>query len=825
MSPASVASAAAAALLMALVLPGTIELLALSAAALLPARPRAGRRRSRAGSVQPVRKLAVVVPAHDEEKLVGRCVRSLLATRRGAFELRVLVVADNCTDHTAPEARAAGVEVLERTDPQRRGKGYALELAFAKLLAEGVDAIAVVDADSEVSEDFAVALVERFEAGARAVQVRYALANADASQKTRLVDLAWNAFNLVRPRGRDRLGASCGILGNGFALSRQSLERCPYRARSIVEDLEHHVDLVLDGQIVEFDARAWVRADTPTQRRGLETQRKRWEGGRLGVARLALPRLARALASGRWRAWEPLADLLLLPLSFHASACVLLAACFGGTLRWLGLGALVALAFHVLSALWVMRAGPAHWLALSFAPFYVAWKLTLLPAIVRSGRKDSAWQRTQRESGSLRVAYLVNQYPKISHAWITREIDGVEASGIGVERFSIRDAGEPAVNPRDVEEKRRTHVLWRGGIAQAAMAAAEVLAVALSRPIRFSHAAREAVGMGRRSHRGLVKHGFYFGEACLLLRRLRAQGVGHVHAHFGTNSATVAALCRLLGGPTFSFTMHGPEMLTLAGTREIRRKIALARFVVAISHHGRSQLYRETAFHAWSKIQLVRCGADALFLDQPAWPIPAEPRLVCVGRLSAEKGHLTLLESLAALAREGRRFELELIGDGDMRALIETRARELGLERSLVFSGWRGPREIVQAILAARAMVLPSYEEGLPVVFMEALALRRPVVSTYVAGIPELIVEGETGWLVPAADVERLTRALRAMLCAPTERLEAMGDTGRARVARQHDSRVEARKLARLFAGERLELTQVQALADESARAPQEVHS
>ena len=806
----STLASALAVLLVCAMAPGTLELLLLSMAGCFPARARSKTRRT--GQEQRVRSLGVVVPAHDEERLVERCVKSLRAMTRGDFELRILVVADNCTDETAELARRAGAQVLERIDAQQRGKGHALELAFKTLLAEGVEALAVVDADSEVSPDFALAVVERLRSGADGVQVRYALSNAAHSVKTRLVDVAWNAFNLLRPRGRDRLGLSCGILGNGFALSARSLSLAPYLARSIVEDLEHHLALVQGGQRVEFEPAACVRAETPTHAKGLKTQRTRWEGGRLKVARQELPRLAKALVGGRGRVLEPMADLCLLPLSFHAAVCTALALGFSGWPHWAGVVGLAVLALHVLATLLVLGAGPGHWLALVLAPCYVLWKLSLLPAIALAGRSKTNWQRTQREAGgreagALTVGYLVNQYPKISHAWITREIDGVEASGVRVERFSIRDAGEPEVNPRDAQEKRRTQVLWRGGAKNALAAGVEVCAVFVSRPLRCWAAAREAAHMGRGSNRGLLLHFFYLAEACLFLRRLRAAGVSHVHAHFGTNSATVAALCHVLGGPTFSFTMHGPEMLTLAGTNEIRRKIALARFVVAISHHGRGQLYRETAFHAWRKIALVRCGADELFLDQPAVPLDAKQRLVCVGRLSPEKGHLTLLDALATVAREGPAFQVELIGDGELRPLIEARIRELGLEQHVFISGWKGSHDVKQAILRSRAMVLASYEEGLPVVFMESLALRRPVISTYVAGIPEIVLQGQTGWLVPAASVEALSVALRELLLASDEQLCALGNAGHDLVARQHDSRLEARKLALLFRGDELEQT------------------
>jgi glycosyltransferase involved in cell wall biosynthesis len=253
-----------------------------------------------------------------------------------------------------------------------------------------------------------------------------------------------------------------------------------------------------------------------------------------------------------------------------------------------------------------------------------------------------------------------------------------------------------------------------------------------------------------------------------------------------------------LGGPTYSFTAHGPEEFDRVKALALEVKIERAAFVVAISSFGISQLYRWCESKHWAKIYLVHCGVDEMFLTQPHTPVPELPRLVCVSRLSEQKGHLLLVEAARRLAALGLQFKLVLVGDGPLRPQIETSIAQLGLRDYIEIAGWASNSEVQQHILAARAMVLPSFAEGLPVVIMEALALSRPVISTYVAGIPELVSD-VCGWLVPPGAVEELTAAMQAALQLPVEQLEQMGKAGAERVVGWHDAAIEARKLAALF--------------------------
>jgi glycosyltransferase involved in cell wall biosynthesis len=390
-----------------------------------------------------------------------------------------------------------------------------------------------------------------------------------------------------------------------------------------------------------------------------------------------------------------------------------------------------------------------------------------------------------------RALWLVNQYPKISHTFITREIAAMERLGWEIDRVSIRGTPGDEDDPSLRDEARRTHrVLDQGALALGR----DLLAEALRAPRRFAGAVRAAWRMGGRSPRGRLVHLVYLAEAAHVARRCRMRGIGHIHAHFGTNSAAVAWLAARLAAIRFSFTVHGPEEFDAPAALSLGDKADAAGFVVAISHFGASQLRR------WSpgaRIAVVRCGVPAeAYRD--ATPPPDAPVLVCVGRLSEQKGHALLVEASAIVAPRVPGFRLVLVGDGPLRPAIEARLAALSLDDVVTITGWADPEAVRGHIRDARALVLSSFAEGLPVVIMEAFAQGRPVVTTWVAGIPEL-VEENCGWRVAAGDVRALAEAMEQAATAAPGTLAAMGQAGRARVSALHDIDAEAAKLAALI--------------------------
>ena len=396
----------------------------------------------------------------------------------------------------------------------------------------------------------------------------------------------------------------------------------------------------------------------------------------------------------------------------------------------------------------------------------------------------------------MKIAYLVNQYPKVSHSFIRREIAAVEESGLTIERFSVRRCESELIDPDDKNEFQKTKVILDVGIAGLLI---KLILVALKTPIPWLKSLWLALQVGRSSQRGIFYHLIYLAEACVLLGWLKKSGIEHLHVHFGTNSATVAMLCNALGGPSYSFTVHGPEEFDRVKDLAIAQKINRAAFVVAICSFGKSQLYRWCDYKQWSKIHVIHCGVDNNFLNQTVEDISSEPHLTCVGRLCEQKGQLLLLQAIGELLQEGKKCKLTFVGDGDLRAEVESLIENYGLKEQVKITGWASGEEVKNHIINARALVLPSFAEGLPVVIMEALALGRPVISTYVAGIPELVKHGVNGWLVPAGSVEELKNAIRSALVLSEEELTKMGKAGAESVFLRHNVVREADKLVELF--------------------------
>ena len=379
--------------LVAATLPLVLELTLVTAPSLLPARRRRDAQPDRAQYA-----LAIVIPAHNEEILVSRCVRSVLEAAGNSANTRVYVVAHNCTDRTTEEARKAGAEVLIYDDPTARGKGFALSHGFKNALDRGANAVMVIDADSVVSKNLVSEVKGLLANGAQAVQCRYEMESPTDKTSGRLAAVAFRAFNVIRPRGRQRLGLSSGIFGNGFALTRGLLREVPYGAFSVVEDLEYHINLVLARKRVHFLETARVLASLPASEQGENVQRSRWEGGRFRAARSWTWPLLKQVLRGNLRMAEPLLDVAGLPMAYGVLA-LLLALCVPVPgIRIYAAASLLVVVLHVLAA---AASGPDFLKTLGFlamAPIYIVWKLRLLPSVLRGAAGNAAWVRTNRDS-------------------------------------------------------------------------------------------------------------------------------------------------------------------------------------------------------------------------------------------------------------------------------------------------------------------------------------------------------------------------------------------------------------------------------------------
>ena len=394
------------------------------------------------------------------------------------------------------------------------------------------------------------------------------------------------------------------------------------------------------------------------------------------------------------------------------------------------------------------------------------------------------------------VAYLTGDYPKVSHTFILREVQAVRAAGVPVITCSIRKP--PAAEFKGQEElaaRAETFYVIEAARNPLRLLSAHGRALVRS-PGTWLRTLALAVRMRAPGLKALLWQIFYFLEAGVLADHLRQNRVRHLHNHFGNSSCSVAVLAAELAGIPFSFTEHGPAIFFEVDRWSLPEKIARAAFVVAITHFCRSQLMLFSRPADWPKITIVHCGVtpEAYRRD----PGGNGKRMAFVGRLDPVKGALLLIEAMARVLKSHPDASLTLAGDGPARAGAEARARALGIEGSVRFAGFMTQGQVADLLAQSDMLVLPSFAEGLPVVYMEALASRIPVVASRVAGVQELVEDGVTGYTIPPGDVGSLTdRILRLMDDPATAR--AMGEAGRKAVEAQHDVRKEGAWLAEIF--------------------------
>ncbi len=356
--------------------------------------------------VTPRLKFDVIIPAHNEEAGIARTVSNLSRVDYPVELRRIVVVADNCSDATAERAREAGATVLERHNKELRGKGYALQLAFERSLADGfADAVVVVDADTEVTSNLLHAFGLRLEAGAQAVQAHYGVLNPHASWRTQLMAVSMALFHKVRSLGRERLGASCGLRGNGMCFTHAIIRQVPHEAFSIVEDLEYGIRLGKAGQRVHYAWEAEALGEMVSSEKAARSQRRRWEGGRMAMMReYGVPLLAEGLRKGDKVLVDLAMDLLVPPLSWVVLGSGAVAVGSAVLAFWRGAvgpsasvaaASVLALVLYVMRGWWMSGMGLAGLGALARAPFYVAWKLWLM--LSRPEEKKGEWVRTARE--------------------------------------------------------------------------------------------------------------------------------------------------------------------------------------------------------------------------------------------------------------------------------------------------------------------------------------------------------------------------------------------------------------------------------------------
>jgi colanic acid/amylovoran biosynthesis glycosyltransferase len=395
-----------------------------------------------------------------------------------------------------------------------------------------------------------------------------------------------------------------------------------------------------------------------------------------------------------------------------------------------------------------------------------------------------------------RIGYLVSQYPAPSHTFIRREVEALRRRGLSVETFSVR-APEASVRLTEVDRQERSRTFYLLPLRGAAAVAAHLWA--LRRPTRYLSALALALRHRVPGARALLWSVFYFVEAMVLARELSRRRIGHLHNHFANAAANVGMVACAYLELGWSLTLHGTSEFDYPAGLLLGRKLARARFAACVSWFGMAQAMRAAAPCDWDKLLIVRCGVDVRALPAPP-PRPVKPlRVVCVGRLSPEKGQLGLLAAFAEGCRRGIDAELRLIGDGPDRLAVEAAIASRDLAGHCVLLGQRPEDETLAEVAAADVLVSASFMEGLPVALMEALGMAVPVVAPRLAGIPELVEDGVTGLLFTPADWQALARCLERALGDRALR-ERLGRAGQQRVRDEFDADGACEPLYRRFA-------------------------
>jgi len=397
----------------------------------------------------------------------------------------------------------------------------------------------------------------------------------------------------------------------------------------------------------------------------------------------------------------------------------------------------------------------------------------------------------------VRVAYTVSRFPHVSETFIARELAAVSAQpDMELELLSLVPPVDPTVHTVARPWMAR---LRRPGPREAAAA---VVWWSLRRPMRLASSVVLIAGGYARHPRLLARALATVPLAAAHARRLAAEPVDHLHAHYATYPLLAAWLNHRLAGVPYSFTAHAHDLFV--DQSFLRERVSAARFVVAISEYNR----RFLAVHAGkgTPVHVVHCGVDpSAYRFRPRPPRAAGPvRALCVASLQEYKGHRVLLEALAGGGDDLARVELDLVGSGPERGELEALARRLGLEPRIRFHGSL-PETAVTALLdRADLFVLPSVVasngqmEGIPIALMEALAVGVPVVASRLSGVPELVPDGETGLLAEPGSAEQLRLVIRRVLADP-DGARTRAEAGRQLVEREFDVHRSAAALAALF--------------------------
>ena len=395
------------------------------------------------------------------------------------------------------------------------------------------------------------------------------------------------------------------------------------------------------------------------------------------------------------------------------------------------------------------------------------------------------------------MAYLVSQYPAISHTFILREVRALRELGFHIAVASINPADRQASQLTDEERQEAAKTLYVKQVSPFRLAASHLRSL-VRNPVRYFSSLWFALRLGGTDVRRMLFGLFYFAEAAVITEWMRSAGIQHLHVHFATPASAVGLIGSRLSGCGLSITVHGPDEFYDVSQYQLAVKIESASFLCTIGNFARSQLMKLSPVEQWCKFEVTPLGVDpARFSRQPP-PANDTFEILCVGRLVPAKGQHILLAAVRELTNRHRKLSVRIVGDGPDRRSLEEQAQSLGVAGSIHFEGSVNQDTIREFYNRADAFVLPSFAEGIPVVLMEAMAMQVPCITTRITGIPELIRDGVDGLLVCPSDHAELADAIERLMDDPKLRC-ALGCSGRKRVMERYDLATNTRLLAEVF--------------------------
>ena len=403
------------------------------------------------------------------------------------------------------------------------------------------------------------------------------------------------------------------------------------------------------------------------------------------------------------------------------------------------------------------------------------------------------------------IGYVLGLYPRLGHTFIRDEIRALEEIGTPVVPISINLPPASDKAGRDATaEFERTFYVKSVRLAGAVRSLARALRAS---PRGVLHLVGLAVRSTRFDFEATSRHLFYALEGLIVWDHCRSLGVRRLHTHFTNPTSNVAWYAAEMGRAVdgrdawrWSLTVHGPHDFYDEPTMMLPAKGDSVDAIICISDFTRSQVIRQVAPIHWPKVHVVRCGIDLTRLRQrPSRPVGTPPRLLVVARLAPEKGHRVLIEAATILRSKGVRVAMDIVGAGPEREALAVAIERAGLADDVKLVGEIPPSEVAERLFGSDVFCLPSFAEGLPISIMEAMAVGVPVLTTYIAGIPELVVDGESGCIVPSGRADLLAEALERLL-VDDELRERIVERARSRVVREHELCAQGRKLAAVLA-------------------------